>query len=235
MRHGLGWLRLGLLLGCAGAWAQAAAGGGGVGVGVTALSGTDAGAALEAMAGQAGVIFVGQVTGIAHNDGAGFVEVRFGVEEAVLGCAGVSEYSLREWVGLWVGRAARYQVGQRFLMMLHAPGAAGLSAPVGGSDGAIPLLGAGTPAVLDAGGAVAADAGIAGGLAADLKWVQARALRSVEVSAGGARSSALRALTGTAVGGPVIAPVGTGALGGGTVVPLETVLTALRGSALARR
>jgi hypothetical protein len=44
---------------------------------------------------------------------------------------------------LWSGDANRYQVGQRLLMMLHAPGASGLSSPVDGLDGAIPIRGVG--------------------------------------------------------------------------------------------
>jgi hypothetical protein len=46
---------------------------------------------------------------------------------------------LREWAGLWEGDALRYRVGQHLLMLLHAPSAAGMSSPVGGLDGAIPI------------------------------------------------------------------------------------------------
>ena len=222
---GLRWLILGLGLRCAGAWGQQ-----GSGRPVAGLSGTDAGAALEAMAGQAGVIFVGHVVRIARNDAAGFVEIRFAVDESVLNCAGAGEYSVREWAGLWVGRAPRYGLGQRFLMLLHAPGAAGLSAPVGGLDGAIPLVASGAAAVLDGSGKVAADTGAAASLAVDLKWVQARALRGTSGSGSAGARAAL-----SAVGGPVTVAAGSGELGSGTTVPLGSVLAALRGGALANR
>ena len=69
----------------------------------------------------------------------GVVEVEFRVDQAVRGCAAGGPYMLREWAGLWAAGNQRYRVGQRLLMMLHAPGAAGMSSPVGGMDGAIPI------------------------------------------------------------------------------------------------
>ena len=69
---------------------------------------------------------------------------------------------LREWGGLWEGTDERYRVGQRLLMLLHAPGASGLSSPVSGMDGAIPLL---------AGASATAEPMV------DLRWVAARVSR----------------------------------------------------------
>lgn len=103
---------------------------------------------LQQMSGRAAVIFVGQVLAVrrasesfgpAHTPSAsGVVEVDLRVDRAIRGCSpGV--YTLREWAGLWVIDDQRYHVGERLLMLLHAPGAAGLSSPVDGLDGAIPI------------------------------------------------------------------------------------------------
>jgi len=100
--------------------------------------------ALHAMSQLASVIFTGQVAVVRRMDGVngatGVVEVEFAVEDAVRGVSG-STYTLREWAGLWQAGDEPFRVGQRFLMLLHAPSAAGLSSPVGGMDGAIPIRG----------------------------------------------------------------------------------------------
>jgi hypothetical protein len=76
----------------------------------------------------AGVIFAGQVIGVRRLDGGngatGVVEITFAVEDAVRGVSG-STYMLREWAGLWPAGDEPFRVGQRYLMLLHAPGAAG--------------------------------------------------------------------------------------------------------------
>lgn len=99
---------------------------------------------LHAMSDASGVVFTGGVLSVRHvvgeGGGSGVVEVRFAVEQAVRGCVPGSVYTLREWAGLWEGGNERYRVGERYLMMLHAPGPGGLSSPVGGQDGAVPLL-----------------------------------------------------------------------------------------------
>jgi hypothetical protein len=100
--------------------------------------------ALHALARLAGVIFTGQVVAVRRhvaNDGAaGVVEIEFAVDDAIRGTGGGS-YTLREWAGLWAAGDEPFRVGQRYLMLLHAAGAAGLSSPVGGMDGAIPIRG----------------------------------------------------------------------------------------------
>jgi hypothetical protein len=120
--------------------------------------------ALHAMTDLAGVIFTGQVVAVrqhvAANGAAGVVEIEFAVEDAVRGVSG-SSYTLREWAGLWPGGNEPFRVGQRYLMLLHAPGASGLSSPVGGMDGAIPVR-----------GGAATD-----GRAIDLSWVGTRVVR----------------------------------------------------------
>lgn len=164
--------------------------------------------ALHQMADVAGVIFSGEVVSIRQVAGeggaSGVVEVAFRVEEAVRGCAGGQVYTLREWAGLWTGEP-RYRVGQRLLMLLHAPGASGISSPVGGMDGAIPLR-ATTPAVGQGSGAAMARTATAGSAAAsslaanteveatpvvaDLRWVGTRLARAPQTSAGVVTGSA---------------------------------------------
>lgn len=93
---------------------------------------------LHQFSDKADVIFAGQVLAIRRpNDGV--VEVEFRVDQAIRGCTVGTPYVLREWAGLWAGDNQRYRVGQRLLMLLHAPSAAGMSSPIGGLDGAIPI------------------------------------------------------------------------------------------------
>ncbi len=98
---------------------------------------------LHAMVGRAGVIFTGTVSAVrrrpAADGGAGVVEVEFAVDRGLRGSVTGGRYVLREWAGLWEGTDERYRVGQRLLMLLHAPGASGLSSPVAGMNGAIPI------------------------------------------------------------------------------------------------
>ncbi|MES2391883.1 MAG: hypothetical protein V4555_09600 [Acidobacteriota bacterium] len=104
--------------------------------------------ALRSLAARAGVAFVGQVVRIERNGGV--VEITFRVDQAVLG--GVSgSYTLREWAGLWPPGEHRYVAGQRLLIFLHAAGASGLSSPVDGMEGMVPVVpqGADTPSLLD--------------------------------------------------------------------------------------
>ena len=107
---------------------------------------------LHQISDKADVIFVGQVGAIRRpNDGV--VEVEFRVNEAIRGCSVGTPYILREWSGLWVGGTARYHVGEQLLMLLHAPSAAGVSSPVGGLDGAIPIRQGGSVATAEDTGA----------------------------------------------------------------------------------
>jgi hypothetical protein len=93
---------------------------------------------LHQISDKADVIFAGQVVAIRRpNDDV--VEVEFRVDQAIRGCTVGTLYILREWAGLWAGDTQRYRVGQSLLMLLHAPSAAGMSSPVGGLDGAIPI------------------------------------------------------------------------------------------------
>jgi hypothetical protein len=143
-------------------------------------------AALHAMTRQAGVIFAGEVTAVRLLGGSGgatgVVEIDFRVDGALRG-ASVGSYTLREWAGLWPANNAPFRVGQRYLMLLHAPGASGLSSPVGGMDGAIPIRGSDP---------------VSGVI--DLRWVGTRAVRplSYALEPRGMRPIA-RPLVGTSV------------------------------------
>jgi hypothetical protein len=99
--------------------------------------------ALHGLSQQAAVIFGGQVVAVRRIEGvngaAGVVETDFAVEDSIRGISGAT-YMLRQWAGLWPGGVAPFRLGQRYLMFLHAPGPSGLSSPVGGMDGAIPIL-----------------------------------------------------------------------------------------------
>ncbi len=139
--------------------------------------------ALHSMSRMAAVIFAGRVIAIrrhaAFNGGTGVVEIEFAVDDAI---RGVNEgtYTLREWGGLWAAGYEPFRVGERYLMLLHAVGAAGLSSPVGGSDGTIPIRGGGgTLAAASVKAAVAATSATPDGGVVDLRWVATRATRTV--------------------------------------------------------
>jgi hypothetical protein len=136
---------------------------------------------LQRMTRSAGVIFAGQVVAVRgpagdEGVGAGIVTVEFRVDKAVRGCANGSIYTLKEWAGLWNGHGGRYQVGQWLLMFLYRPSRGGLSSPVHGAEGAVPLRGGGlAPGPYDA-------ASEASEWMVDLRWVQAQAVRGPEVA-----------------------------------------------------
>jgi hypothetical protein len=140
--------------------------------------------ALHAMSRLAGAIFTGQVIAVRRLDGAngatGVVEIEFAVEDAVRGVSG-SSYTLREWAGLWPAGDEPFRVGQRYLMLLHAPSAAGLSSPVGGMDGTFPVHGS-----MQTQATVSAEAASAGTASAETV-----ATRTVAAKTGSAALSAL--------------------------------------------
>lgn len=122
--------------------------------------------ALQQMELRAGVVFAGEVvairrvgTGLSGSEGgspqnsfagnAGAVEVEIHIEDAVRGCTAGGQYVLREWPGLWVNQGPRYRVGQRAVWLLHAPNAAGMSSPVGGMVGVLPVTGRGARTLVD--------------------------------------------------------------------------------------
>ncbi|HMF53502.1 MAG TPA: hypothetical protein VK593_04080 [Edaphobacter sp.] len=133
--------------------------------------------ALHHMSDQAGVVFVGEVIAIRNREGEdgapGVVEIEFRIDQAVRGCTAGSTYVLREWAGLWSGGDQRYRIGQRLLMLLHTPGLGGVTSPVGGMAGAIPIRGTTTaPHAADTSTATLPPI-------ADLRWVGTQLQRSI--------------------------------------------------------
>ncbi len=105
--------------------------------------------ALRQMLDQAGAVFTGQVTAIRRigstNGSTGTLEIDFAVDDAIRGAAPNSIYTLREWAGISPAAASnfivpQFEIARRYLIFLHAPGPSGLTSPVGGPDGAIPIL-----------------------------------------------------------------------------------------------
>ena len=137
-------------------------------------------ALIEQMSVAAGVIFAGQVTAVRRPTGfagsgqdaaEGIVEIDLRVDQSLRGPRAGAIYTLREWSGLWAGCSARYKIGQRLLLFLYPPDAHGLSAPVHGPEGAIPLRGSGVAPGSDDATTSAAE------WLVDLRWLRAQALR----------------------------------------------------------
>ncbi len=120
------------------------------------------------------------------------------MDEAIRGCAVGTPYVLREWDGLWAGGRQRYRVGQRLLMLLNAPSGTGMSSPVGGMDGAIPIR---------QGNAATESAGAAQPPYVDLRWLGARLPRAVVYAAQPGRRVGSTALGEVAVAGGSVGAV----------------------------
>jgi hypothetical protein len=137
---------------------------------------------LHQLSDKADVVFAGQVMAIRRPNN-GIVEVEFRVDEAIRGSSVGTPYVLREWSGLWVGGIARYQVGEQLLMLLHAPSAAGMSSPVDGLDGAIPIRQGGTVATAEDPGAPRQPPFV------DLRWLGVKLPRTVSYRSEPARAA----------------------------------------------
>lgn len=127
---------------------------------------------LRGLASRAGVVFVGQVERIEPKGGV--VEITFAVQQPVLGGVG-SSYAMREWAGRWTSRSQRYWVGERAMFFLHAPSAAGLSSPVEGMMGVVPVV----------------PMGANGAALLDVRWLAARVRRGVGAPLVGASTGAI--------------------------------------------
>ena len=142
---------------------------------------------LGGLAARASVIFAGRVLDVDRHDAAGYVDVKFRVEEPVRGASRSGVYVLREWAGLWSGEPLRYRVGQRMLMLLTARGPSGMSAPVGGHEGMIPIAAGAVEPLADRNGNAPAEDGSeaadVSGMIVDLRWVQTLAVRGVSYAA----------------------------------------------------
>ena len=129
-RFEAGWLcRLLMLLGWL--WFTVSA------LGQVAMPDVTVGAALRNLASRSGVAFVGRVLKIER--GSGVVDVVFQVEKPLFGQVGAT-YTLHEWAGLWTSGQYRYSVGQHVAIFLYAPGKSGLSSPVDGMEGILPIV-----------------------------------------------------------------------------------------------
>ena len=179
-------LQCGLLwLACCGMalWGQepvppALSGGGSSSVAAPSVAVSAAGV-LRSMAKRAGVIFAGTVIAVDREDGAGFVEVRFRVDRVVRGPLQGSTYVLREWAGLWSGEPERYRTGARLLMLLTGRGRSGMSAPVDGMAGAIPVTASEQPPLLHGGETPPPDVGASTPEpSVDLRWIETLADRT---------------------------------------------------------
>jgi hypothetical protein len=100
-------------------------------------------AELQPVARRAGTIFSGRVISVvpARSDSPGrvpTVTITFQVEQAVRGVKAGQTFSFREWTGLW-STGERYRVGQRLLLFLYTPSRLGLTSPVGGPSGRLPI------------------------------------------------------------------------------------------------
>ncbi len=62
------------------------------------------------------------------------LQISLAVENGVRGAQTGGEFRLLEWPGRWQS-GERYRIGERYLLFLHAPNAAGLTSPVGGNAG----------------------------------------------------------------------------------------------------
>jgi hypothetical protein len=121
---------------------------------------TSVAAALNTLGTRSGVVFAGEVTAIRHTGGV--VEVEFQVDQNLKGAA-TGSYVLREWAGLWVAGQRRYWVGERAVVFLQEPGKGGLSSPVDGMEGILPLSPAGDAST---------------GLSVDVQRLRTRVLRA---------------------------------------------------------
>jgi len=194
-------------------------------------------AALHAMSQLAAVIFTGQVVAVRQRQGingaTGVFEIDFAVEDAVQGVSS-SLYTLREWAGLWPSGNQPFRVGQCFLMLLHAPGPAGLSSPIGGTDGAVPLRGNRQPldpqAAAEPDHAAFANPAPPDGFIVDLRWIATHASQPASYQQAQPTALALSAhpntnfpdLPDTALTPQIAAPANSQA------TPYATVLSMLR-------
>lgn len=133
---------------------------------------------LLQMAARASIIFAGQVESVTPRHPLGYVDVKFRIEEAVRGCNKTGAYVLREWAGLWTGHPERFHTGQRMIVLLQARGPSGLSAPVDGMVGVIPVVAVAQPPIAAPDGTLPSDEFATQEAAVDLRWVVAHGQRT---------------------------------------------------------
>jgi len=147
---------------------------------------------LQQMAALSGQIFLGHVVGIKFlgntqnnnisdwPDGSRIVEITFQAEDCVTGCVTNQLVVLHEWASLWRGQPHRYTIGQQAVWMFYPPNAAGISSPVNGILGVLPVraLALSTTSVASPNPASAPETDQQNlQLNVDLRWLQTALLR----------------------------------------------------------
>jgi hypothetical protein len=86
----------------------------------------------------AGTVLEAQAIPAANAHALPTIEIRFRVDRAIAGAQLGQVLTVREWTGAWsTGRTMR--PGQRVLLFLYPPSRLGLTSPVGGPLGQVPL------------------------------------------------------------------------------------------------
>lgn len=102
---------------------------------------------LRAMTRAAATIFRGTVVSVARvpanrPDQVEAVEITFHVDEAIRGTTTGATLRIREWAGLWTS-AERYRAGEKLVLFLYPTSRLGLTSPVFGELGRLPVDDAG--------------------------------------------------------------------------------------------
>ncbi len=100
-------------------------------------------ATLQQLSRHAGFIFRGRVLRVERlRGGSGSpatVQVTFLVIEGIRGTRSGDHLTIREWAGAWAAGRPRYRAGQELLLFLYPLSRMGLTSPVGGEAGILPL------------------------------------------------------------------------------------------------
>ena len=100
-------------------------------------------ATLEQLGRHAGFIFRGRVLSVDRPKPARgavtTVQVTFEVLEGIRGVRTGDHLTIREWAGLWGAGRPRYRPGQEVLLFLYPRSRLGLTSPVGGDLGILPI------------------------------------------------------------------------------------------------
>ena len=105
--------------------------------------GAASGDTLQRLSRHAGFIFRGRVLSVERGTPARgtvtAVQVTFEVLEGIRGVRTGERLTIQEWAGLWAGGRPRYRVGQEMLLFLYPRSRLGLTSPVGGDAGVLPI------------------------------------------------------------------------------------------------
>ncbi|HYX69831.1 MAG TPA: hypothetical protein VE825_11905, partial [Terriglobales bacterium] len=105
------------------------------------------GATLQQLGRHAGFIFRGRVLSVDRPKPARgsvtTVQITFQVLEGIRGVRTGERLTTREWAGLWGAGRPRYRVGQEMLLFLYPRSRLGLTSPVSGDLGVLPIDAAG--------------------------------------------------------------------------------------------